>query len=207
MKNNRKISLSISSLSNLSITPWSSSIFHSVGRKPIPDLESKNNLNLEEITDREKLINKFDAGDDIMMHSRRKKSSKSNTSTKIGNILGRTSVGSEDEIEDLLKGPSYYRRSQLSHRIHITNVSRHTKPRDILEMFKTFGEIRSLEIKSDYAFLEYEEEKSAELAIEYTHHSRLDRNGMIAEEALPKRKTHLADPDDICYNCGKKGHW
>ena len=107
----------------------------------------------------------------------------------------------------MLKGPHYYRKSQLSHRIHITNVPRHTKPKDVLEIFKKYGVVRNLEIKSGFAFLEYEDARSAEAAIEETHKLDLDRNGMIAEEALPKKKDHNKTEYDICFNCGKRGHW
>lgn len=98
-------------------------------------------------------------------------------------------------------------RSRPNSRIYIGRLSRRTRAQDIRDVFSKFGTIKSLDMKSDYAFLEYEEEKQAKEAIRKMDHEELDHHQIIVEEAIPKRKSHGPSSHDICFNCGKRGHW
>jgi len=101
----------------------------------------------------------------------------------------------------------YYRKSQLSNRICIPNIPRRTREEELQTIFGKYGTIKSIDMKTGVAFIEYEYATSAQDAIKETHESELDRNYMVAEMALPKKKTHKPGEYDICFNCGERGHW
>ena len=65
-----------------------------------------------------------------------------------------------------------------------------------------------MELKHDYAFVEYEDSHQAEDAIHDMDGKRVDSHKLIVQEALSgKKRPHGPAREDVCYNCGKKGHW
>lgn len=98
-------------------------------------------------------------------------------------------------------------RSRANARIYIGRLSRRTRAQDIRDAFRKFGAIKTLDLKSDYAFLEYDDEKQAKEAIKKMDREELDGHQIIVEEAIPKRKSHGPSSQDVCFNCGLRGHW
>lgn len=46
-------------------------------------------------------------------------------------------------------------------RVFVGNISRHSRTSDVERLFGKYGDIRSLRIKSDFAFIEYDYYKDA----------------------------------------------
>ncbi len=75
-------------------------------------------------------------------------------------------------------------------------------------MFSKFGAVKSVDMKRDYAFLEYDDEKVANDAIKEMDGKRVEGRSMIVQFAHGGR-SRVQGPaeEDVCFNCGKKGHW
>ena len=100
---------------------------------------------------------------------------------------------------------------------------------DLEYEFKPFGPIKELKLKKGYAFIEYEDYHSAQDAINKKDGSKLNGHRIVVQAARGKKedryksssssyngrgyrdnsRTRTVGPqsDDICYNCGKTGHW
>eukprot|EP00826_Nyctotherus_ovalis_P041656 TRINITY_DN4235_c0_g1_i12.p1 TRINITY_DN4235_c0_g1~~TRINITY_DN4235_c0_g1_i12.p1 ORF type:complete len:280 (+),score=19.70 TRINITY_DN4235_c0_g1_i12:70-909(+) len=98
-------------------------------------------------------------------------------------------------------------RSRSPMRLYIGHLSRHTRESDIRDAFSKYGKIARLDLRSHYAFLEYDDSKTAKEVIGKMHGAEIDRARIIVEEADPRRRHRAPSSRDLCYNCGRKGHW
>lgn len=126
-------------------------------------------------------------------------------------------------------------------KIFITKLSPSVSERDIEKVFKDFGDIKKINLKRGYAFVEYSNKEDAKEAIKRLDNKKLfgQQQRVVVEEAIGRkhkdrdrrrdryydryryrdkykndeyssrhrpRKTGPKE-NDICYNCGKYGHW
>ena len=129
-------------------------------------------------------------------------------------------------------------------KIFITKLSPSVTERDIEKEFKKFGEIKNINLKRGYAFVDYCNKEDAKEAIKRLDNKKLfgQQQRLVVEEAIGRRRdrdrnrrrdryyyerdryryrdkyknddnyrhrSRKTGPkeDDICYNCGKYGHW
>lgn len=103
--------------------------------------------------------------------------------------------------------PSYMRESDLEYR------------------FRKFGHIRSVQMKKGYGFVEFYDVRDAQHAVEEMDGRKIDSQHIVVQHANGRKggkgrrsnspsyrdrsRQHRPgpQPDDICYNCGEKGHW
>ena len=92
---------------------------------------------------------------------------------------------------------------------------------DLDYYFRKYGRIRNLQLKRGYAFVEYDDYKDAEDAIHEMDGRKIDGQRIVVQAARGKRherdrrspygerRTRRPGPQetDVCYNCGKQGHW
>ena len=71
------------------------------------------------------------------------------------------------------------RRSE--HRIYVGRVSRRTSLRDLEHVFGKFGRIRDIDVKHDYAFIEYDDVRDCEDAISQMNGRTLDGQRLKVE--------------------------
>lgn len=64
------------------------------------------------------------------------------------------------------------------YRIYVGGLSTRTSPRSLKILFSRYGHLLDIDLKSAYAFIEFEDYRDAADAIK-----------------------------DMCYNCGERGHW
>ena len=98
--------------------------------------------------------------------------------------------------------------------------------RDELEYeFKKFGAIKDVEIKRRFAFIEFENSKSAKEAVSKMDGNKLFGNKIVVQSAhraekktdkhnnsdnssySTKNNNRSKYDSDVCFNCGKSGHW
>ncbi len=114
--------------------------------------------------------------------------------------------------------------------VYVTKLSQNVRTKDLEHEFSRFGEIRSISLKNRFAFIEFEDYKDAELAIERMDGKTLDGERLIVEPAMgggrrrerPRDRDYRDDSrdrhrlyernkgpqkEDKCFNCGKLGHW
>ena len=124
-------------------------------------------------------------------------------------------------------------------KIFITKLSPSVTEKDIEKEFKKFGEIKNINLKRGYAFVDYSNKEDAKEAIKKLDNKKLfgQQQRVVVEEAIWRRRGRNRDryyyerdryryrdkyknddsrhrsrktgpkEDDICYNCGKYGHW
>ena len=73
-------------------------------------------------------------------------------------------------------------------RLYIGGLSRRTRASDLDSHFGRFGRIRDIEIKSDYAFIEFQNNRDADDAIHDMHRRTIDGQKIIVEWAGVRRE-------------------
>ena len=129
-------------------------------------------------------------------------------------------------------------------KIFITKLSPSVTEKDIEKEFKKFGEIKNINLKRGYAFVDYSNKEDAKEAIKRLDNKKLfdQQQRVVVEEAIGRKRDRDRRKDryyydreryryrdkyrnddnyssrhrsrkigpkesDICYNCGKYGHW
>lgn len=112
--------------------------------------------------------------------------------------------------------------------IFIAKLSPSLTEDDIDYEFRRFGKIKRQQLKRGYAFIEYYDYHNASEAIRRMDGKKLHGQRIVVQEARGRRHSNRdrmdgsrspynkdrvkikragPQPDDICYNCGEKGHW
>ena len=136
-------------------------------------------------------------------------------------------------------------------KIFITKLSPEIRQRDIEKEFSVYGQIKNINLKRGYAFVEYYDKEDAKEAIRKLDNKKLfgQQQRVVVEEAIGRKRDRDRDRDrdhdrrrdryyhdrdryryrdkyrnddnysrhksrktgpkesDVCYNCGKLGHW
>ncbi len=136
-------------------------------------------------------------------------------------------------------------------KIFITKLSPEISQRDIEKEFSEYGQIKNINLKRGYAFVEYYNKEDAKEAIRKLDNKKLfgQQQRVVVEEAIGRKRDRDRDRDrdhdrrrdryyhdrdryryrdkyrnddnysrhksrktgpkesDVCYNCGKLGHW
>lgn len=116
--------------------------------------------------------------------------------------------------------------------IFLAKIPQSVTEQDLEHEFKSFGHIKELKLKTGYAFIEYDDYRDAQEAIKKKDGFKLNGARIVVQPAKgPKRDRYRyrsssssyngryrdssrgrfrkigPQADDICYNCGKTGHW
>lgn len=122
--------------------------------------------------------------------------------------------------------------------IYIAKLSPSVREKDLAEKFEKYGDIRRIQVKTGYAFIEYFDSRDAEYAVYKMDGRTFEGQKIVVQPSKGKRRDRdrsenrdqyrdryrdrdnssrdrRRDPDrkrgpqpeDVCYNCGEKGHW
>ena len=93
--------------------------------------------------------------------------------------------------------------------IFIGGINRDVKEDDLRKNFKDFGKIQNIKLKGDYAFITYDNEKDADNSVKEMDSTRICGRRITVQKSYGGRKERDKGPlgQDVCYNCGSKGHW
>ncbi|KAA3454076.1 serine/arginine-rich splicing factor RS2Z32-like isoform X1 [Gossypium australe] len=102
-------------------------------------------------------------------------------------------------------------------RLYVGHLSSRTRSRDLEDMFSRYGRVRDVDMKRDYAFVEFSDPRDAEDARYALNGRDLDGSRMIVEFAkgVPRGSGGSRDypgrgptpGSGRCFNCGIDGHW
>lgn len=193
-------------------------------------------------------------------HSRSRSHSDSESSDSSRRSYSSDSYSRRSRSHNRHHSRSYYNRSRQSRnipQIFITKLSQNVTEHDLEKEFSRFGDIKNLNLKRGYAFIEYYHKEDAKIAIKELNNQKLfgQSQRIVVEEAKgskrerekererrrddyerDRRSRHYDRDDrdryrdkykndrdrysgknkkrntgpketDICYNCGKCGHW
>nr|XP_016498428.1 PREDICTED: serine/arginine-rich splicing factor RS2Z33-like isoform X1 [Nicotiana tabacum] len=113
--------------------------------------------------------------------------------------------------------PRYDDRSGNSTRLYVGHLSSRTRSRDLERVFSKYGRVRDVDMKHDYAFVEFSDPRDADDARYYLDGRDVDGRRIIVEFAkgVPRgpggSREYLgkgpAPGSGRCFNCGLEGHW
>ncbi|KAG0585592.1 hypothetical protein M758_2G023200 [Ceratodon purpureus] len=111
-------------------------------------------------------------------------------------------------------------------RLYVGRLSTRTRSRDLEDLFAKYGRVRDVDVKHDFAFIEFADARDADDARHYCNGKDFDGNRLIVEFA--RRRMMDQGPrggggapggareylgrgpppgTGRCYNCGNDGHW
>ncbi|XP_059305680.1 serine/arginine-rich splicing factor RS2Z33-like isoform X2 [Lycium ferocissimum] len=113
--------------------------------------------------------------------------------------------------------PRYDDRRGDSTRLYVGHLSSRTRSRDLERVFSKYGRVRDVDMKHDYAFVEFSDPRDADDARYYCDGRDVDGRRIIVEFAkgVPRgpggSREYLgkgpAPGSGRCFNCGLEGHW
>ncbi|XP_015088532.1 serine/arginine-rich splicing factor RS2Z33-like isoform X1 [Solanum pennellii] len=113
--------------------------------------------------------------------------------------------------------PRYDDRVGNSTRLYVGHLSSRTRSRDLERAFSKYGRVRDVDMKHDYAFVEFSDPRDADDARYYLDGRDIDGRRIIVEFAkgVPRgpggSREYLgkgpAPGSGRCFNCGLEGHW
>ncbi|KAI7850303.1 hypothetical protein BDC45DRAFT_246189 [Circinella umbellata] len=83
--------------------------------------------------------------------------------------------------------------------LFIGRIPKSMSTRELEGLFTKYGKINRLDIKSDFGFVEFEDKRDAEEAI-----NELNGKDLVVEWA---KNGGRRPNENECFNCGKEGHW
>ncbi|KAG4181157.1 hypothetical protein ERO13_A10G208800v2 [Gossypium hirsutum] len=113
--------------------------------------------------------------------------------------------------------PRYDDRRGSGTRLYVGHLSSRTRSRDLEDMFSRYGRIRDVDMKRDYAFVEFSDPRDADDARYSLNGRDLDGSRIIVEFAKGVPRGPGGSRDYLgrgptpgsgrCFNCGIDGHW
>ncbi|KAK3726506.1 hypothetical protein QZH41_014248, partial [Actinostola sp. cb2023] len=94
--------------------------------------------------------------------------------------------------------------------LFVGRLSKETKQRDLENVFYLYGKLSRCDIKYAYGFVEYEDARDAEEAMNRENNRRLFGSKIVVEYVRSKeRGGPVSDikAGDECFKCGRLGHW
>ncbi|KAL1549459.1 serine/arginine-rich splicing factor RS2Z32-like isoform X1 [Salvia divinorum] len=113
--------------------------------------------------------------------------------------------------------PRYEDRYGTTTRLYVGHLSSRTQSRDLVHVFSRCGRVRDVDMKRDYAFVEFSDPRDADDARYNLDGRDVDRHNIIVEFA--KGVPHgpggvweyvgrgAAPGSGRCFNCGIDGYW
>ena len=213
---------------------------------------NNNNIINDNIENIDKLDDKSKSSSRHNSQSNSKKSSKKSYSNHSSSYSSRSKSNSKNSLSrsrsNSYSSSSYSRsyshekrKKSENSKIFVTKLSYRITKRDLEREFGRFGQIRNLQLKKGYAFIDYYNKDDAKDAIKELNNQKLfgQQQRIVIEEAkgekrerekrrergrrdyrrsLSRSRDRYKDRDyyrrrtgpkktDICFNCGKEGHW
>lgn len=95
--------------------------------------------------------------------------------------------------------------------IFIKNLPYGITEREIKSKFDKYGEIKSINPKNGFCFIEYTNEASSKEAIREMNERTFEGRAILVKYCQDKKdRTYERkgpQQDDVCKNCQEKGHW
>ncbi|KAJ6406653.1 hypothetical protein OIU84_010211 [Salix udensis] len=101
-----------------------------------------------------------------------------------------------------------------STRLYVGHLASRTRSRDLEHLFSKYGRVRDVDMKRDYAFVEFSDPRDADDARHYLDGKDFDGSRIIVEFAkgVPRGSREYVGRgpppgSGRCFNCGIDGHW
>ncbi|CAD8092402.1 unnamed protein product [Paramecium primaurelia] len=98
----------------------------------------------------------------------------------------------------------------MSRQLYVGRLSSRIRREHLQQEFEKFGKIKDIDLRNTHAFIEFENQDDARAAIQKMDNKRLnegsDRITVKSRDDRPQG-ARGPTPRDVCFNCGRKGHW
>ncbi|KAL4503331.1 hypothetical protein ABPG72_000937 [Tetrahymena utriculariae] len=102
-------------------------------------------------------------------------------------------------------------RRSSSNTIFIGKLSSRVREEDLRDEFRRYGRIRDIDFRRQrgFAFIEYSSSSDAKQAVEDMDGQRFEDTRIVVQYKENRSDRNRRGPStvDVCYNCGRKGHW
>lgn len=92
-------------------------------------------------------------------------------------------------------------------RIFVRNIPSKIKEGDLESQFSKAGKITDLVLKTNFAFIQYEDERQALEALRQFHETSIHGNKLVVELAKTRTEKLAERMNEKCFKCGDFGHW
>ncbi len=92
-------------------------------------------------------------------------------------------------------------------RIFVRNIPSKIKESDLESQFSKAGKITDLVLKTNFAFIQYEDERQALDALRQFHDTSIHGNKLVVELAKTRTEKLAERMNEKCFKCGDFGHW
>ncbi|CAI9768359.1 unnamed protein product [Fraxinus pennsylvanica] len=102
-------------------------------------------------------------------------------------------------------------------RLYVGHLSSRTRSRDLEDIFRRYGRVRDVDMKRDYAFVEFSDPRDADDARYGLNGREVDGSRIIVEHAKGVPRGPGSSREYLgrgptpgtgrCFNCGNEGHW
>ncbi|XP_010529753.1 PREDICTED: serine/arginine-rich splicing factor RS2Z33-like isoform X1 [Tarenaya hassleriana] len=101
-----------------------------------------------------------------------------------------------------------------NNRLYVGHLSSRTRTRDLERLFSRYGRVRDVDMKRDYAFVEFSDPRDADDARHYLDGRDYDGSRIVVEfsRGAPRGSRDYGGRgpppgSGRCFNCGVDGHW
>ncbi|KAL4455002.1 hypothetical protein ABPG74_006384 [Tetrahymena malaccensis] len=102
-------------------------------------------------------------------------------------------------------------RRSGSNTIFVGKLSSRVREEDLRDEFRRYGRIRDIDFRRQrgFAFIEYNSSSDAKQAVEDMNGQRFEDTRIVVQYKENRSDRNRRGPTtvDVCYNCGRKGHW
>jgi RNA recognition motif-containing protein len=92
-------------------------------------------------------------------------------------------------------------------RIFIRNIPLKVKESELEDLFGKAGKIVNTVLKTNFAFIQYENEKEANESLRLFHDYNIYGNKLVVEIAKSRTEKLAERMNEKCFKCSEFGHW
>ncbi|KAJ7293177.1 hypothetical protein C8J57DRAFT_18029 [Mycena rebaudengoi] len=106
------------------------------------------------------------------------------------------------------KGEVFREKQVKPNKVYVGGLPEHTRPEDLQGCFGQIGNIKNIELKTGYGFVEFDSRLAAEESVAKYHEGHFMGNKIRVELSHGGGRTakYTGDPG-ACFKCGNMGHW
>ncbi len=97
-------------------------------------------------------------------------------------------------------------------KLFVGHINDKVRESDLRSLFSKYGDVRRLDLKVGFAFVEYDKQEDADKAAKDLNNydllgGRISVDFAFTQGEVPRKKRSAVPGEGRCHRCGKEGHW